>query len=104
MNKILINKILKNYLINESLIVDDSDYINEIEDINNLDEKDYDLENKLDKIWNSLEIDTKKKGIDMSKFKSSVNDKLKMLVDKLATKSKNPAVWLRRKLVCDLWK
>jgi hypothetical protein len=103
MKKILINRILNEYIIKESLVVDDSSYIDEIKQIELLSDTDGNLENKLDKIWNSLEIKSKKNGTDMSKFKSVVNDKLKSLVDKLANKSKNPAVWGRRRLVCDLW-
>ena len=103
MKKILINRILNEYVIKESLVVDDSSYIDEIKQIELLSDTDTNLENKLDKIWNSLEIKTKKNGTDMSKFKSEVNPKIKDLVDKLSNKSKNPTVWGRRRLVCDLW-
>jgi hypothetical protein len=103
MKKILINRILNNYIINEALIIDDSSYIDEIKQIESLSENDINLETKLDKIWNSLEIKTKKNGTDMSKFKSNVNVKIKTLVDKLAKNGKNPAVWGRRRLICNLW-
>jgi translation initiation factor IF-2 len=103
MRKILINRILNDYIINESLIIDDSSYIDEINQIELLTDTDINLENKLDKIWNSLEIKTKKNGRDMSKFNSTVNQKIKDLVDKLSKKGKNPSIWVRRKLICDLW-
>jgi len=103
MKKILINRILNEYVIKESLVVDDSSYIDEIKQIELLSDTDSNLENKFDKIWNSLEIKTKKNGSDMSKFKSTVNPKIKDLVDKLSNKSKNPTVWGRRRLVCNLW-
>ena len=103
MKKILINRILNEYVIKESLVVDDSSYIDEIKQIELLSDTDSNLENKLDKIWNSLEIKTKKNGTDMSKFKSSTNLKIKDLVNKLSKKGKNPSVWVRRKLICDLW-
>jgi len=103
MKKILINRILNEYIIKESLVVDDSSYIDEIKQIELLSDTDSNLENKLDKIWNSLEIKSKKNGTDMSKFKSSVNPKIKDLVDKLSKKGKNPAVWGRRKIICNLW-
>jgi hypothetical protein len=103
MKKFLINRILNEYVIKESLVVDDSSYIDEIKQIELLSDTDSNLENKLDKIWNSLEIKTKKNGTDMSKFKSTVNLKIKDLVDKLSNKSKNPTVWGRRRLVCNLW-
>lgn len=103
MKKFLINRILNEYVIKESLVVDDSSYIDEIKQIELLSDTDSNLENKLDKIWNSLEIKTKKNGTDMSKFKSAVNPKIKDLVDKLSNKSKNPTVWGRRRLVCNLW-
>lgn len=102
--KNLINRVLKEYLLKESLVEGDSLYQNEINQINSLSETDSDLENRFDKIWNSLEIKTKQNGSDMSKFNSSVNEKIKMFVDKLSQKSKNPAVWGRRKVICDLWK
>lgn len=103
MKKFLINRILNEYVIKESLVVDDSSYIDEIKQIELLSDTDSNLENKLDKIWNSLEIKTKKNGTDMSKFKSSINLKIKDLVNKLSKKGKNPSVWVRRKLICDLW-
>lgn len=103
MKKFLINRILNEYVIKESLVVDDSSYIDEIKQIELLSDTDSNLENKLDKIWNFLEIKTKKNGTDMSKFKSTVNLKIKDLVDKLSNKSKNPTVWGRRRLVCNLW-
>ena len=103
MKKILINRILNDYIINEALIIDDSSYIDEIKQIESLSDTDINLENKLDKIWNSLEIKTKKNGTDMSKFNSTVNQKIKDLVDKLSKKGKNPSIWVRRKLICDLW-
>jgi hypothetical protein len=103
MKKILINRILNEYVIKESLVVDDSSYIDEIKQIELLSDTDSNLENKFDKIWNSLEIKTKKNGTDMSKFKSSINLKIKDLVNKLSKKGKNPSVWVRRKLICDLW-
>lgn len=103
MKKFLINRILNEYVIKESLVVDDSSYIDEIKQIELLSDTDSNLENKLDKIWNFLEIKTKKNGTDMSKFKSAVNPKIKDLVDKLSNKSKNPTVWGRRRLVCNLW-
>ena len=103
MKKILINRILNDYIINEALIIDDSSYIDEIKQIESLSDTDINLENKLDKIWNSLEIKTKKNGTDMSKFNSTVNPKIKDLVDMLSKKGKNPSIWVRRKLICDLW-
>ena len=103
MRKILINRILNDYIINESLIIDDSSYIDEINQVELLTDTDINLENKLDKIWNSLEIKTKKNGTDMSKFNSTVNQKIKDLVDKLSKKGKNPSIWVRRKLICNLW-
>jgi translation initiation factor IF-2 len=103
MKKILINRILNEYVIKESLVVDDSSYIDEIKQIELLSDTDTNLENKLDKIWNSLEIKTKKNGTDMSKFNSTVNQKIKDLVDKLSKKGKNPSIWVRRKLICNLW-
>ena len=60
MKKILINRILNEYIIKESLVVDDSSYIDEIKQIELLSDTDGNLENKLDKIWNSLEIKSKK--------------------------------------------
>ena len=80
-----------------------NEIIDEIKQIELLSDTDSNLENKLDKIWNFLEIKTKKNGTDMSKFKSAVNPKIKDLVDKLSNKSKNPTVWGRRRLVCNLW-
>ena len=103
MRKNLINRILNEYVIKESLVVDDSSYIDEIKQIELLSDTDSNLENKFDKIWNSLEIKTKKNSTDMSKFKSSINLKIKDLVNKLSKKGKNPSVWVRRKLICDLW-
>jgi len=103
MRKNLINRILNEYVIKESLVVDDLTYIDEIKQIELLSDTDSNLENKFDKIWNSLEIKTKKNGTDMSKFKSSINLKIKDLVNKLSKKGKNPSVWVRRKLICDLW-
>ena len=103
MRKNLINRILNEYVIKESLVVVDSSYIDEIKQIELLSDTDSNLENKFDKIWNSLEIKTKKNGTDMSKFKSSINLKIKDLVNKLSKKGKNPSVWVRRKLICDLW-
>jgi hypothetical protein len=103
MRKNLINRILNEYVIKESLVVDDSSYIDEIKQIELLSDTDSNLENKFDKVWNSLEIKTKKNGTDMSKFKSSINLKIKDLVNKLSKKGKNPSVWVRRKLICDLW-
>ena len=99
----LINRVLKEYLLKESLVEGDSLYQNEINQINSLSETDSDLENRFDKIWNSLEIKTKNNGTDMLKFNSTVNQKIKDLVDKLSKKGKNPSIWVRRKLICDLW-
>ena len=103
MNKRIIKNILKKYVINESLIYNDTSFIDETNEIKKLNKDDSKLESKLDKIWNSIEIKLKKSGGDMSKFKSDVNDKIKYLVDKLSKKGKNPSVWIRRKIICDLW-
>jgi uncharacterized membrane-anchored protein YjiN (DUF445 family) len=104
MKKLFINRILKEYVMTESLIYDDNSFIDEIDQIKRLSEQDPEFENKLDKIWNTLEIKVKKSGGDMSNIKTSVNTLLKMFVEKLKDQSKNPAVWIRRYNVCKLWK
>lgn len=62
------------------------------------------LENEVDKIWNSLDLEMREKGEDMSDLEIPNKKKLESLVNYLSKNGKNPNLWNKRSLVCKSWK
>lgn len=62
------------------------------------------LENEVDKIWNSLDLEMREKGEDMSDLEIPNKKKLESLVNYLSKNGKNPNLWNKRNLVCKSWK
>lgn len=71
--------------------------------IKNLKTDDPMFENKLDKIWNKLDILMREDDLELVNLKISERDKLKKFVEYLSKNGKNPSLWYKRTFVCKNW-
>lgn len=88
-------------IINEELNHSEIELQNNL--IKNLKTDDPMFENKLDKIWNKLDILMREDDLELVNLKISERDKLKKFVEYLSKNGKNPSLWYKRTFVCKNW-
>ena len=97
----------KKFSIILSKIINEEINYSEIEKQNNLiktlGQSDPLFENKLDKIWNRLDVLMREDNLEMSDLEISEKNKLRDYVDYLSKKGKNPSLWYKRSFTCKNW-
>lgn len=88
-------------IINEELNHSEIELQNNL--IKNLNTDDPMFENRLDKIWNKLDILMREDDLELVNLKISERDKLKKFVEYLSKNGKNPSLWYKRTFVCKNW-